>query len=256
MKQYKLIIALLAGSLLINGCVINKGVKPQVTFPARNAYFLLASSYLDGVYMMDLAIKINLWKNAGTQGEREQIEDMYFSNYKIRQSGDTIRIINLCEIRTYGKNLTDVGTKWRLIPTDNLDKGGATIDVVADDKISIVCDSYFRKYDQANYSYKLNVLFQDKLFKLSGIGEIEEKNAGSMTYSISETEPIVVDKLSNILYHNYQWPEILSGKIESEWLRSSDKGVYTDHFSVLHLGGNAIKVTTNGVSEIYNFISH
>ena len=81
----------------------------------------------------------NFWNNATDSTTKDSIANAYFSNYLIRNVGnDTIAIVGLATIVTYGKSLAD--TTWQLVYTNEMNWISLYYDVkeIASDSLSVL----------------------------------------------------------------------------------------------------------------------
>lgn len=119
-------ISLLSALLLFcfSGCVYERYEKPSYTQVAHSIYYSAAKCNLDlYVGSFNLLLKADQWLKAPDEKTRYEIEDTWFSYYKLRTNGDTLQLvglynIDLITIVTGGKSLLTPGTEWKMTVTD------------------------------------------------------------------------------------------------------------------------------------------
>ena len=103
--------------LSLQSCVIEESDKPKETIIGYNLtrevvfYIKNYSDVFRSIYAADL------WKKASNIEEKYKIEDEYFQNTKLRESGDILNILNHYEINTQGGTLDT--KEWIVKEVDN-----------------------------------------------------------------------------------------------------------------------------------------
>lgn len=82
--------------------------------------------------MADVARLMEKWRSAPTMREKYEIEDLFFRGYKIRELEETIHIVNICRVNTFGKSLAD--SPWEVIMNDGLK---SKVTLVSEGKIGV-----------------------------------------------------------------------------------------------------------------------
>lgn len=124
MKQYITHVAVALCCLLgTTSCyeVIEYGT-PNRTQYGADMFTQVQSSLYDACNYMTMISRLDDWANASTTDEQYKVEDTYFANYKIRQSGDTITLqevgdynLRTLVVYTNGTTIMDDGATWQLL---------------------------------------------------------------------------------------------------------------------------------------------
>ncbi len=120
------IISISIAAVLAVSCMVDSGKAPYPTGEETKA--LLLYGYTTDLVMspmldaLDIALKLQEYidAGAGTEAQRDSIEDLYFYDYKIRRDGDKYSIINFANVYTDGHGDINVpGAKWRVQLEEN-----------------------------------------------------------------------------------------------------------------------------------------
>lgn len=115
-------ISLVSALLLfcLSGCVYDRYEKPSYIRVAHAIYYTTAKCNLD-LYAgsLSLLLKADQWLKAPDDKTRYEIEDAWFSYYKLRNRGDTLVLMSLYNtesiiIATGGKSILTPDTKWEI----------------------------------------------------------------------------------------------------------------------------------------------
>ncbi len=132
MKKIFCITAILMGTLLFSACESEELVPSDATAPARVIFNQVRSTLATPAYVVSLAERFNEYYLAATEEERIEIEDRYFSEYKIRERSENIWSLernNNVFVKIVikdGKALSEVGAEWSLLHNEaNIDGHGS-----------------------------------------------------------------------------------------------------------------------------------
>lgn len=201
------------GCLLLSSCIVEEYPKPPKTSMAKNVVDKASYSIVQGIRYSDIAIKTNAWLSASTTAEKVKTEDLYFPNFKLRMSGDTIIVLNLCKINSFGKKLQEPGSKWTFI--DWSDQDTAFISKPAEDEYSI-------SLSHRLYSSDLTITSRKNSYLVAGSGKQSLEGWEMATYQISDG--IVVDDITPTIYADPDGisRHFIGGANNFKWYRDSD----------------------------------
>ena len=133
-KFFAYCLVLLASVVSFTSC--EKSVEPDPTAPGRMIFQQTRQHLMTPVTVLDLAIAFNEYYMAPTDKMRDEVEDKYFADYKIRydevsqmwrleRSNNPVVRIKMEE----GKSLSEMGGKWHFYPGRTDFSGDSAISV-------------------------------------------------------------------------------------------------------------------------------
>ena len=127
-------LVMLAALVSFTSC--EKSIEPDPTAPGRTIFLQARQHLMTPVTVLDLAIAFNEYYMAPTDKMRDDVEDKYFADYKIRydevsqmwrleRSNNPVVRIKMEE----GKSLSEMGGKWHFYPGRTDFSGDSAISV-------------------------------------------------------------------------------------------------------------------------------
>lgn len=232
---------ILFGCLLFSSCIVDEYPKPPKTSMAKNVVDEASYSLVKGIKYSDIIIKANTWLSESNVAEKNNIEDLYFPMHKLRMSGDTIIILNLCKIMSFGKKLEQMADKWILM--DWFEQDTAFFSKLAENKYSI-------SLSHKLYSFDLGITSTKKGYLVSGSGKhmLWEQKA---IYQIS-TEIDVADITPTIYTDQDEMRRHFIGGINQfKWYRDSRANSIPVEIKVEFTSYNSFNITAFGFTDNY-----
>lgn len=230
---------ILLGIVLLSSCIVEENSRPPKTLMAKNVANEASLSIISAIQYSDISIKANSWLSAPSVADKNKLEDLYFPNHKVRMSGDTIIIVDLCKIMTYGKKLHE--NRWSYM--DWIAQDTASISNPSSNKYSITVSN-------KRHSFDLSLTSKDKSYLISGSGKRQLRMYGEVTYQISEE--IVVGNITEQFYTGqYEiYNHFIGGVNSFKWYSTPDAG--PENIQVKYAPESKMTIVAFGHTDNYN----
>lgn len=235
MKKIILFLSLLMG---LNSCITEDFEKPNKTEYIYRVYQGVKYELLQQLEMFDNAYRINQWIKAPTLREKQEIEDLYFTSWKIRQRNDTILLFNN----------NDYGERKQIILTFNqaFDQPGSQWTAIGKDSIQIVnLSGDLWKIYTGNDRFNFQIQFQDKVNK-----ETNYKVTGSGVFKFFQRQ-VYMSIEKRLIYSRINY-ENLSQLSLGEITLNMDKQAAEFPAKVVIKPQSYLEISYRGITERWN----
>ncbi len=231
-------------------CVIESYDKPKKTVAGYHLASYATGAMCTNALFADVARVIRMWQEAPTHEERYKIEDKYFRNQKVREIGDTIQIVGICKINTFGKSFAD--SYWEIfssVPHSGIEQ-----------KVSLSGDGIRVERIDKKSAEKCDLVVDftgdGKEYSVTGTGRfpvIPRYDGGYTGGSYNITAPVKLVSVGELSpFWFYGRLEVCGGDLAIKVYRD-DIHIEQDDISVRYLPGPAIKVSFRGFNDYFDY---
>ncbi len=261
----RVIFTLICGIIATSCWQVTEYEPPRRTQFASEMFDDIATNITDNTDAVELALRLDSWRTATDVSHKDLIEDTYFSFYKLRTSGDTIRLsqstdyhAQLISVITRGTSLKSVGSRWSI----TLDNQTLDVECTATNQWSLTCSDFRTSTLSTELIYTTNSLDnQATQYKVEGRGfttmntYYEGYNGRPIEYTIDRALKISYNLheyyLDSTSFDNYDSNMACESGMLLCAIDKLEGAEYTSKITIL--GSRYYMITYRGFTEKYGY---